>query len=266
MTGASYYVEPALYDLIYGDVENDIAPHVAAMRAAGGPTLEVCCGNGRLLVPTLEAGVECDGLDVDAAMLENLRERLHERRLEATLHEADMRAFTLPRRYAAIAIRFNSYLHNLTQDDQLGTLRCCRAHLAPGGRLELNVFHPDSGKLAEGSGPEKLFKERTVGPRVVRILDRTEDDHVEQIRHVFRRIEIVERGRITEERHARFSLRYVFKPEMELLLRVAGFTRWSVRALGGSHGPSVPAAAAAKDAPPAPPREGDILTWTAWHD
>ena len=260
MSGSSYYVEPALYDTIYGDVTNDVAPHVASMRAADGPALEVCCGNGRLLIPTLEAGVECEGLDVDPAMLADLRAKLAARALAATLYEADMRTFDLPRRYALVAIRFNSFLHNLTQADQLATLAACRRHLRPGGRLELTVFHPGAAKLVELAAGEQLAKEVQAGPRRVRLYDRAEDDRVEQVRRVFRRIEIAEDGRLVTERATEFVLRYVFKPEMELLLRVAGFARWAVQALGAGVRDAATGSAAG------PLQEGDILTWTAWND
>jgi hypothetical protein len=59
----------------------------------------------------------------------------------------------------------------------------------------------------------------------------------------------------------KFSLRYAYKPEMELLLRVAGFSRWEARPAfegyfsGGS-----------ELAGNRPLREGDVIAWTAWKD
>ena len=66
-------------------------------------------------------------------------------------------------------------------------------------------------------------------------------------------------GRATETLRVSFDIRYVFMPEMELLLRVAGYSRWSVRPLGTSY---TTADAAAER----PLQEGDILWWTAWKD
>ena len=91
MADGAYYLDPALYDAVYSDYTADIAPHVAAVRAAVGPTLEVCCGNGRLLIPALEAGAECEGLDLSGEMLGDLRAKLKVKGLRATLHHADMR-------------------------------------------------------------------------------------------------------------------------------------------------------------------------------
>ena len=66
----------------------------------------------------------------------------------------------------------------------------------------------------------------------MRIWDRADDDRVEQIRHMTRRIEFVDASdQVTRRETMRFALRYIFKPEMELLLHVAGYSRWEVRPL-----------------------------------
>jgi len=260
MADGAYYLDPALYDAVYSDYTADIAPHVAAVRAAVGPTLEVCCGNGRLLIPALEAGAECEGLDLSGEMLGDLRAKLKVKGLRATLHHADMREFTLPMRYALIAIGFNSFLHNLTQADQLATLRCCRQHLENGGRLQLMVFHPSAEKLLQWSGKEALMKDVEHGGKRYVIYDCADDDRVEQVRRMTRRIEVHEGGRKVDEHVVHFDLRYVFKPEMELLLRVAGFPRWQAEPLFAGYADSSSAAAGRAI------REGDIVRWTAWKD
>jgi SAM-dependent methyltransferase len=260
MTDGGYYLDPALYDAVYSDYTADIAPHVEAMRAANGPALEVCCGNGRLLVPALEAGADCEGLDLSEEMLADLRAKLKAKGLRATLHHADMRDFTLPMRYALIAIGFNSFLHNLAQDDQLATLRCCRQHLESGGRLQMVVFHPSAEKLLQWSGRESFTKEVAHGARVYRVYDRAEDDRIEQVRRMTRRIEVHEGGRRVDEHTLAFSIRYVYKPEMELLLRVAGFSRWQAEPLFADY------ADPASSARGRSLREGDNVLWTAWKD
>jgi SAM-dependent methyltransferase len=260
MSDGGYYLDPALYDAVYSDYTADIAPHVAAMRAAGGPALELCCGNGRLLIPTLEAGVPCEGLDVEEAMLADLRRKLEAKRLRTALHRADMRDFTLPMRYALITIGFNSFLHNLSQDDQLATLRCCRQHLESGGRLQLVVFHPSAEKLLQWSGHESLVKDLAWQGRRYRVHDRADDDRIEQLRRMTRRIEVLEGERKVDEHVLKFDLRYVYKPEMELLLHVAGFSRWGALPLIADY--ADPASVAGDR----PLREGDNVLWTAWKD
>jgi hypothetical protein len=97
--------------------------------------------------------------------------------------------------------------------------------------------------------------------RRYRVHDRADDDRVEQVRRMTRRIEILEGDRVAEERTLTFDLRYVYKPEMELLLRVAGFSRWEAKAAFADYSDPSSAAAGARA-----PREGDNLMWTAWKD
>jgi hypothetical protein len=211
-----------------------------------------------------EAGIACDGLDLDPRMLESARAKLAARSLTTTLYQGDMRDFSLPGRYRMITIMFNSFLHNLTQADQLKTLRCCRHHLESGGRLVMNVFHPLLEKLLHRD-EEELFKDLPYAGGRVRIWDRFDDDHVEQVRRVLRRIEFLDAaGRVTRQEQVEVRLRYIYKPEMELLLHVAGFSRWQARPLFRDHGdPATPGAATHQERPI---REGDVLQWTAWKD
>lgn len=261
MSGGSYYLDPDLYDVVYADFVADIAPHVELLRGAGGPALEVCCGNGRLYVPVRAAGIACDGLDLSEPMLASLRRKLAAKGLTGNVVQGDMREFSLPLRYDLIVIPFNSFFHNLTQADQLKTLRCCKHHLAVGGRLVLTLFHPSAEKLLEWAGAGKQWKQAPYGDGQVTVWDRCDDDRVEQVRHVTRRIEFTDaRGEVTRREELEFDLRYIYKPEMDLLLHVAGFSRWEARALFAEY--TDPASAAGDR----PLREGDNIRWTAWKD
>jgi SAM-dependent methyltransferase len=261
VTDSAYYLDPDLYDVVYSDYVADIAGHVELIRGAGGPALEVACGNGRLLIPVLEAGLGCDGLDYSEAMLASLKKKLAAKGLRASVVRADMRDFSLPHRYTLIVIPFNSFLHNLTQADQLKTLRCCRHHLEVGGRLVMTVFHPSAAKLIEWDGVEKVLKQLPHGDGKVTIWDRAEDDRIEQVRHMTRRIEFADaRGEVTRREVVTFDLRYIYKPEMDLLLHVTGFSRWETRPLFREYNEAGSAAGER------PLREGDNIQWTAWKD
>ena len=148
----AYFAAPEVYDLMYADMRFDIEPLIREAKTANGPVLEPCCGNGRITLPMAAAGVDCDGFDLDPGMVADLQRQAAERTLTIGAHVADMRDFTMPRRYGLIVIGFNSFLHNLTQEDQLRTLERCREHLLPGGRLHLVVFHPSARRLAAFDG------------------------------------------------------------------------------------------------------------------
>jgi len=260
VTNTTNVFDPRTYDDVYAVVRVDIPFAVALMKEAGGRVLEVCCGNGRLLIPALEAGVEADGLDLHAPMLDDLRAKLDARELKARLFHADMRDFALADRYALILIAFNSFYHNLTQNDQIATLSACRRHLHAGGRLSIIAFHPSAAKLIEYGSGTPVMTETPLGDGRLRVYDSSSQDRVEQVSHVTRRIEYVGHdGAITRTDTTSFDIRYVFKPEMELLLRVAGFARWETRPIFTDY--RDPASVVkGRDA-----IEGDNLLYTAWN-
>jgi SAM-dependent methyltransferase len=255
-----YFADPALYDVIYAAITGDIPFHVELARHARGPVLEVACGNGRVLVPCVEAGADVDGIDTDPGMLDAARARLAARGLRAGLVRADMRDFTLPRRYELVAIPFSSFLHNLTQRDQLATLRCCREHLEQGGKLVLVMFSPDPKRLLENDGTARVSLEHAspAGTGTVRVWDAVTSDAVEQANHVERRVELLDAGGAVTSTHTMaFDLRWIWPAEMELLLLTAGFTRFAVEGRTSYD----------DGFRPKPKLEArDVMVWTAWKD
>jgi len=251
----SDYIEPELYDAIYSWYREDPAFYLETARAAGGPVLEVGCGTGRLLIPTLEAGAEIDGIDLSPGMLEVLRRKAAARGLQARVAVGDMRDFTMPRRYALITIPFRTFLHNLTAEDQIATLRCCREHLEPGGALVLNLFHLDFARVIARKKEERTLERELVHPESglpMKIFSRHRYDRVNQILDADKEIQVLdEHGAVASTHAHRFRLRWIYKAEMELLLRLAGFNRWQV--WGGF------------DRRPLA-RDTDEMVWTAWKD
>jgi SAM-dependent methyltransferase len=123
---------------------------------SGGPVLELGAGTGRVTIPIAEGGVRVSALDLDAAMLDKLRQKAAalspDVRARILVHQGDMRSFALDEQYALAIIPFRAFLHNVTREDQLATLRCAHAHLRPGGELALNVFHPSLEYMAANAG------------------------------------------------------------------------------------------------------------------
>jgi hypothetical protein len=192
-------------------------------------------------------------------MIEALRGKLAARGLGTEVTVGDMRDFTRPRAFALITIPFNSFLHNATAADQLATLRCCREHLEPGGRLMVATFHPRSSKLAEHDGtPREIKILPNPAGGSARVIDCSRCDLVGQRIAITRTVELLDgAGRVTATHDMSFELRYIWKPEMELLLTLAGFRRFSVEARTGYPQGFAPRPAI---------EDGDNLVWTAWKD
>jgi SAM-dependent methyltransferase len=221
-----------LYDVLFSSLDFDREFYVGLAREAGGPVLEVTCGTGRILLPSLQAGADIDGLDLFPEMLAVLRGKAAALGLAPPrVYEADMRDFTLPRRYALITIPFNGFVHNLTTEDQLQTLRACRKHLAHGGVLVFNIFFPGREIL---NGPEgvPVLEHEAPHPATglpVRIYDTRSLDLVAQIQTSHIEIQELDAdGGVTASHPSTTTMRWTYKPEMELLLQAAGFPRWQI--------------------------------------
>jgi SAM-dependent methyltransferase len=248
------YIPPELYDVLYAWHTGDLPYWTDLARAAGGPVLEVGCGTGRVHLPLLRAGVDVDGIDLHPGFLEVLEQKAAAEGLAPRAILADMRDFTMPRRYALVVVPFRAFLLNLTAEDQLRTLRCCREHLESGGRLVIDLFHPDFALLLAPEGEWRLEKE-FAHPRTGRPLaawSRRTVDRVNQSMHAEQELrELGPDGGVLAVHRQTVDLRWIYKAEMELLLRVAGFARWEVA--GGFDGRPLA-------------RDTDLMIWTAWKD
>jgi SAM-dependent methyltransferase len=219
------------YDLVLKDIPYGLEFYVALAREANGPVLDIACGTGRILLPCLEAGVDIEGLDLFEPMLQTLRAKAAALGLSPRLHQADMSDFSLPRRFALLMIPFNAFIHNMTQEAQIACLKCCRDHLVPGGQLVFDTFFPaldvvgapQNTRVLEGEFPHP----QTGLP--MRMYDTRSFDRVAQTQHSLNEIELLAAdGSVQTVLRSEVRSRYVYKQEMELLLRVARFARWEI--------------------------------------
>lgn len=219
------------YDLVAQQIPYGLDFYVGLARQASGPVLEVACGTGRILLPCLQAGVDIEGVDLFEPMLERLRTKATEAGLSPRLYRADMGDFSLKRQYALIMIPFNAFIHNMTQEAQIACLRCCREHLLPGGELVFDTFFP-SLEIISAPQNTRVFEGELPHPQTglpVRMYDTRSFDRVAQVQHSVNEIELLDvEGNVQSVHRSEVHSRYVFKHEMELLLRVAGFSRWEI--------------------------------------
>jgi SAM-dependent methyltransferase len=115
-----------------------VADVIAAVRdhdLLGAEGLYVGCGNGRNYLPLVQAGLDLFGLDVSAAALAQLAERMPERR--ARLIRGDLSALPEGAIYPlVIGIQVFQHGDRATAHDHI---RAAQARLAPGGLFCLRV-------------------------------------------------------------------------------------------------------------------------------
>jgi SAM-dependent methyltransferase len=221
-----------LYDYVgpYRD-RRDVSFFVDAAREAGSPVLEVGCGTGRVLIPTVRAGLDIVGLDFSSRMLDVCRHRLQDEpdpvRARAQLVQGDMRAFDLGRTFTLATIPFRPFQHLVTVEEQLSCLESIHRHLVDGGAIILDVFNPSLDALGDrpyghefGEEPEFSVPD---GRRVTRRHRMVAQDRFKQTNDVELIYYVTHPdGRGERLVHA-FTMRYLFRFEVEHLLARAGF-------------------------------------------
>jgi SAM-dependent methyltransferase len=233
----SPYDAPDLYDILFEGLDFDIPFWLKTAREAGGPVLEVGCGTGRVLLRLIDAGLDADGLDSSGPMIERLQAKAQAKGHNPRAIVADMRDFAMPRRYARVLCVFNGFAHCETTEDQIRTLQCCRKHLILGGAFVLHISYPGPKYWAEPDGVPTLEIERKdpASGRTLQLWDtRTKNPVVQLQRSELEIREIAGAGRKVASHLFVTSQRWVYRFELELLLRAAGFARWDI--FGGFEG------------------------------
>ena len=224
------------YDPDLGDLDADLQMYQQFAARCDSTILELGCGTGRLLIPLAGQGYRITGIDASAAMLEKARDKvaaeaLHER---ATLVEQEMGELELEERFNLAFAALNTFAHLHTTDDQLAALARIWRHLNPGGLLVLDMFNPDLARLLDARGQVALAKVMEgpgAGQRTMRFYT-DEVDLGRQLIHTTYIVDEIDAGGQVRRTLFPFSLRYVYRYEMELLLRHAGF---EVEAIYGSY-------------------------------
>lgn len=214
-----------------GTFRGDVEWYVQKAVASGGPVLELGAGSGRVTLPIAQKGISITGLEFNDSMLARLRERagtLGDAGGRVTAVKGDMRAFALNEQFALVVIPFRAFLHNLTRDDQLSTLRCAHAHLRLGGELALNVFHPSlefmSANAGAHAGSWRWRETRKMRGGFVVYSNATRYDTVRQrLESMIRTEEFDIGGSLLRVHMTHLELAYLYPADIKSLLQEAGF-------------------------------------------
>ncbi len=216
------------FDADYAGYLDDLPVIQAFAQRTGGPLLELGCGTGRLLIPLAQAGYAVTGVDLSPEMLRIAGAKAESAGVaeRVTLVQGDYADAPLAGTYRLAFIVMNTFLHLRAQADQLRALRHWREHMAPGGTLLIDVFHPDVHQLADLDGRlewDKTWIDPESGATVMKWVTRTVD-LAEQTLHVTLIYDEIAADGSLHRTVVPFDIRYLWRFEAELLLEKAGFT------------------------------------------
>lgn len=141
---AAYFYTGIVADLYrpLRSVTQDPEPYAAFVAETGGPALELGCGDGDPLLDLRRRGLDVEGVDSSADMLDRCRRRAREQGLDVVLHQQRIETLHLAYRYRAIFLAGPTF--NLLPDDPtaIAALRGIRGHLREGGTALVPLFAP----------------------------------------------------------------------------------------------------------------------------
>jgi len=185
--------------------------------ARGGPALELAIGTGRVALPLSSRGVTVHGIELSAAMVDQLRAKPGADAIEVTI--GDMTDTRVPGSFSLVYLVWNSLMNVTTQDEQAAVFANAARHLEVGGCFVVEVIVPELRQLPRGE-TARVFE---LQPDHIAI--ETFDDLVGQIAssHHWMTVD----GRLV---HHSAPYRYVWPSELDLMARLAGLRlreRWA---------------------------------------
>lgn len=200
----------------FGDIEF----YLQRLQNCKGPILEPAVGNGRILIPLLEAGLHVEGFDTSREMLSRCQRQCETRGLDTRLRLQRFEDFTYEEKFEAIVIPLGSFQLITDLASAKAVLRRFYDHLVPNGRLIV-----DLDSIGCFFGPDNRIRSwRTKeGDLLTLTADRVETNFIAQTTASHLRYEQWRDCNLIQVELELFSLRWWGVGEFDLLLREIGF-------------------------------------------
>ena len=215
---ADIYTNPELYDAIHKNISSDNELIVHYAKICGGPVLELASGTGRLAETIIDIGLPYTGIDTSKNFIQEAKKRFGNR---GEFQLDIMQHFQHKNHYDFIFIGFNSFLHNLTDEDAENCLRSVHKHLSEKGLFLVSAFIPDPVFLYQADEPHPATSFFTYRNKKCRVMEKNTYHEDTQINHITWTIETD--GMLSDESYT-FKHRMYPPHMMDILLNETGFS------------------------------------------
>lgn len=216
------------YNLLYQDKdyrgEAEFVHQILQTHAPGTKTiLELGCGTGNHAIFLANQGYEIYGVDLSPAMLQQFKQRISQlpdaSQTRLTCCQGDIRDIRLDTQFDAIISLFHVMSYQTSSEDVQTVLATIKAHLKPGGICIFDYWYgPAVLTECPAVRVKHLENDEIEVTRLAEPVMHPNENVVDVRYHVF--IKEKQSGTI-EELHETHCMKYLFLPELELLLKHA---------------------------------------------
>lgn len=207
--------------LSFGDIEF----YLDRLQDVSGPILEPGIGNGRFLIPLVNANKIMVGYDASPQMLALASAALSHRGLKADICLSDFENYQTDQCFDAVVIPAGSFQLIDSFDAASKVLTRFFGQLNEGGRLMIDI---DPAHTIFNSDPLIRKWKTGTGAVVTLAASRLDIDYTSQIARELHRYELWENGLLQKTELEEFSLRWWGIDEITMAFRLAGFSHITV--------------------------------------
>jgi SAM-dependent methyltransferase len=217
------------YDLLYRDKdyrgETEFVERLIRRHAPDAHRiLELGCGTGIHGIMLAEKGYEIVGLDRSEDMLIAARQRLARLPESVADHvhfmRDDARTFRVAGRFDVALALFHVLSYQLSNDDLRAVFSQVKAHLAPGGIFIFDCWYGPAVLTDRPTTRVKSFADDATS--VIRIAIPTLHPNLNRVDIQYQLFVKDNGSGVVEELSESHQMRYLFRPELELLAEAAG--------------------------------------------
>jgi SAM-dependent methyltransferase len=216
------------YDTIYHNLRDGVDSDyfLNEIKNKHGKVLEIGVGTGRLFINALNQGSDIYGLDISEEMLNVLYKKLPEKQ-QYRISLQNIIDFNYDFKFDLIIAPFRVIMHLLEKKDQIRALNNVYDHLKSNGRFIFDVFIPDLNQLIKGNNNQIDFEGEYKPGHIVRRINSTTPDLIQQLIIVNFHIEWEENHKLFHD-DWELPLRFFFRYELEHLIERSKFKKYKI--------------------------------------
>lgn len=207
-----------LYEILHEKPPQDELDFYLSYARRGEKIWEPLCGNGRFLIPFLQRGMDIQGMDLSAPMLQKLKQKAP----GAKAICADLTEYCPRETFHYILIPSGSVSLFTDQEGLRKALRNIKQTLAPGGKFVFSV-EAEAGRRPDDAGWRMAAAVQTKEGFDLTLREKSRYDRQSRIQFLPGVYELRRGGRLIQREEMDFQIRLYRLGEMEKILGEIGF-------------------------------------------